>query len=120
MIVEKMYEIIDEAMDKLPDSRAARNEILSEFANIKERSLGVGKWEDCEMEDITPFKSTHSYVNQDGSSARWEWAIKGGFVYLKYSEFHIGPGWSYKMSRKPIIWTDSILLKIGELKQKMQ
>ena len=72
-----------------------------------------GKWQDCqEPAGITYNEIEHSHTNKDGSSCKWQWGTHGEHIYCKTSIYKEATGWTSTVGKKPLVFSDSLLIAI--------
>jgi hypothetical protein len=110
MTIEQVKEAISRLLKK---DKAIGFTAYEELRTSIATSKRGGKWQDCqEPAGITYNEIEHSHTNSDGSSCKWAWGAKGEYIYCKTSTYKEGSGWSATVGRKPLVFSDSLLVAI--------
>jgi hypothetical protein len=109
------FKDVDRAVDRLleKDKRAGVNADKELRASITASKQAGGKWQDCqEPPGITYSETEYSPTNQDGSFAKWQWGVHGDCIYCKTSIYKEATGWTSTVGKKPLFFSDALLMAI--------
>ena len=110
MTIKQVNEAIDRLFEKDNQAGFSAYEALRASVEASKRS---GSWQDCkEPSGIEYTQMEHSHTNKDGSSCKWAWGANGEYIYCKTSIYKEATGWTSTIARKPLIFSDGLLVAI--------
>jgi len=110
MTIKQVNEAIDRLFEK---DKQAGFSAYEEMRTSVEASKRSGSWQDCqEPSGIEYTQMEHSHTNKDGSSCKWQWGTHSEYIYCKTSIYKEATGWTSTIARKPLVFSDSLLVAI--------